>query len=136
MNDEPPIPLYGEPNEVYREQDIITKLGLDPKQKIVDWYFHYRNCMWAVQESKGTYLRDTIAQLSSTIWQLKQKNAKVNLAIIFMERLGREKTMYEIDKHSDNTLKMRSGKEVKVEGLSIHLFVRADVKEIRARGRL
>jgi hypothetical protein len=92
--------------------------------------------MWAVQESKGAYLRDTIAQLSSTIWQLKQKNAKVNLAIIFMERLGREKTMYEIDKHSDNTLKMRSGKEVKVEGLSIHLFVRADVKEIRARGRL
>lgn len=136
MKDEPPVPLYGEPNEVYNEQGMVEKLGLDPNAKIADWYFHYPNCMYAVQESKGAYLRDTIAQLGSTVWQLKQRGSQVNLAVIFMERLGREKQLYEIDKNTDNTLKMRSGKEVKVEGLSIHLFVRADVREIRARGRL
>ncbi len=136
LTDEPPIPLYGDPNEIYSEDDLFSKLGLDRNQKIADWYFHYPNCLKAVQESKGGYLRDSIAQLESTIRQLKQKGEKVNLAIIFMERLGREKQLYEIDKNADNTLKQKSGKEMKVEGVSIHLFVRADVREIRARGRL
>lgn len=136
MQDEPPVPLYGNPNEVYSDQDMITKLGLDPNQKIADWYFHYPNCLKAVQESKGSYLRDSIDQLGSTIRQLKQRGEKVNLAIIFMERLGREKQLYEIDKNTDNTLKHKSGKEVKVEGVSIHLFVRANVRELRTRGRL
>jgi len=134
--DEPPVPLHGDPDEVYDKQDMIAKFGLDPDQKIADWYFHYTNCLFAVQESKGGYLRDGIAQLESTILQLKQKGRKVHLAVVFMERLGREKQLYDIDRDRDNTLLRKSGKEVKVEGVGVHFFVRNDIRELRARGRL
>jgi hypothetical protein len=131
------VPLYQDPNEVYDEDDMRGRLGLDRDQPIADWYFHYPNSMWAVQESKGGYhLSRAIQQLRSTIRQLLQKGRRVNLAIVVMERLGREKQLYDIDRTRDNVLMLKSGRDVKVEGITVHLFLTREVPEIRARGRL
>ncbi len=131
------VPLYQSLNEVYDDKAMLEQLGLDRNQPIADWYFHYSNCMWGVQESKSCYhLSRAIEQLSSTIHQLLQNGKKVNLAIIVMERLGREKYLYDVDKTRDNVLTKKSGRDVKVEGITIHLFLKREVAEIRSRRRL
>jgi hypothetical protein len=133
------VPLYGKPDIVYSETDMKTKLGLSlkPNQKIADWYFHYTNCLWVVQECKSKYhLSMALKQLRSTIPQLLEKGRKVQIAIVVMERLGREKQMYDIDKNRDNVLMLKSGKDLKISGATIHLFLEREVQDIRARGIL
>ncbi len=131
------IPLYGEPDETYDEKNMINKLGLNPDLKISDWYFHYTNCLWAVQESKSEYhFSMGVKQLRSTISQLKQKGRKVDLAIIVMERFGLEKRLYDVDHDRDNILMLKSGRDFKIEGVTVHLFLKRQIREIRARRRL
>lgn len=136
MSDEV-VPLHQAPKEVYGEDEMLGALGLDKNRPIADWYFHYPNSLWGVQESKGGYhLSRAIEQLRSTISQLLNKGKKVNLAIVVMERLGREKQIYDIDKDRDNVLTLKSGKDVKVEGVTVHLFLKREIGEIHSRGRL
>lgn len=131
------VPLYGDPDETYDEKDMIGKLGLDSHLKISDWYYHYTNCLWAVQESKSAYhFSMGVKQLRSTITQLKQKGRKVTLAIIVMERFGIEKRLYDIDHDRNNVLMYKSGRDLKIEGVTVHFFLRRQIPEIRATGRL
>lgn len=133
------VPLYGKPDTVYSEADMKAKLGIspNPNQKIADWYFHYTNCLWAVQESKSKYhLSMALKQLRSTIPQLLEKGRKVQIAIVVMERLGRERQMYDIDKNRNNVLMLKSGKDLKISGTTIHLFLEREVRDIKARGSL
>jgi L-fucose mutarotase/ribose pyranase (RbsD/FucU family) len=131
------VPLYGKPDEAYSNGDMRAKLGLASHRMIADWYVHYPNCIWAVQECKSKYHLDiALRQLRSTITQLLEKQRKVQIAIIVMERLGREKQMYEVDKKRDNVLMLKSGHDYKISGVTVHLFLERELREIKSRGRL
>jgi hypothetical protein len=95
--DKPPIIERARPakNERYDLDDPnqlkLIGVTLQPHLPRADEYSHYPHCEWAIIESKGNGLRNSIEQLESTAKQiLTFKGKKIDRAIIIASKINKK----------------------------------------------
>jgi hypothetical protein len=83
-------PIYGHADKIYDEDELREMLNLKDDEPCVDYYGHYKNCIWAVIECKSKHLRNAFEQLESTVKRLRENQKTVDKIILVADTFGKE----------------------------------------------